>query len=80
MVEHLVPEGQEGVALTYNVTNNGRVFGTVQPRLTAGRVHVGVGPEERHVATSLVPTHQQLRARGVEEAADVGCEGQRSQL
>lgn len=80
VVEHLVPEGQEGVALTYDVTNHGGVFGTVQPGLTARRVHVGVGPEERHVATSLVPAHQQLRAGSVEEAPDVGCEEQESQL
>lgn len=79
VVEHLVPEGQEGVALTNNVTNHVGVFGTVQPRLTPRRVHVGVGPEEGHVAPSLVPAHQQLRARSVEEAADVGCEGQKSQ-
>lgn len=74
MVEHLVPEGQEGVALTHNVTDQGRVFGAVQPGLAARCVHVGMGPEERHVATSLVPAHQQLCARSVEETADVGCE------
>lgn len=73
MVELLVPEGQKGVALTDNVTDNGGVFCTVQPGLTARRVHVGVGPEERHVTPSLVPTHQQLGARSVEETTDVSC-------
>lgn len=80
MVEHLVPEGEECVALADYVTNHGRVFGTMQPGFTARRVHVGVGPEEGHVATGLVPAHQQLSARSVEEAADVGCEEQKRQL
>lgn len=73
MVELLVPEGQEGVALSYNVTDQFGVVETVQPGLPAGGVHVGVGSKERHERTSLVPTHQQLRAWSVEEAADISC-------
>lgn len=71
MVELLVPEGQEDVALSYDVTDQFGVVCTVQPGLAAGRVHVGVGSEERHERTSLVPTHQQLGARSVEEAANI---------
>lgn len=74
VVELLVPEGQKGIALTDNLTDNGGVFCTVQPGLAARRVHVGVGPEERHVTPSLVPTHQQLGTRSVEETTDVSCE------
>lgn len=80
VVELLVPEGQEGVALSDNVTDQLGVVETVEPGLTAGRVHVGVGSKERHERTSLVPTHQQLRAWSVEEAADISCKREESQL
>lgn len=73
MVELLVPVGQEGVALAHNITDQRGVRRTVQPGLTARRVHVGVGPEEWHVRPSLVPTQQQVSAWSVEETADIGC-------
>lgn len=79
VVELLVPEGQECVALSHNVTDQFGVVETVQPGLTAGCVHVGVGSKERHERTSLVPTHQQLRAWSVEEAADISCKREGSQ-
>lgn len=73
VVELLVPEGQEDVALSYNVTDQFSIFNTVQPGLAAGCVHVGMGSEEGHERTSLVPTHQQVRARSVEEATNISC-------
>lgn len=77
VVELLVPEGQEDVALAYDVTDQLCVVRAVQPGLAAGRVHVGVGSEEGHERTSLVPTHQQLSARSVEEAANVSYDRER---
>lgn len=73
-VELLVPVGQEGVALAHCIADQRRVFWAKQPGLAAGCVQVGVGPEERLVGSSLVPTHQQLSARSLEEATDVSCE------
>lgn len=74
MIEQLVPVGQECVALTHCCTDQGGVFWTKQPGLAAGSVQVGVGPEERLVRPCLVPTHQQLAARSLEEASDIGYE------
>lgn len=73
MVELLVPEGQEGVTLTHNITDQRGMKWTVQPGLTARCVHVGVGPEEWHVSPSLVPTHQQISAWSIEETTNIGC-------
>jgi len=74
VVELLVPVGQQGVALAYRFTDQSRVFRTKQPGLSAGGVQVCVGPEERLVRSSLVPTHQQLGARRLEETTNVSCE------
>lgn len=80
VVEHLVPVGQERVALTHHFADQSRVFWTEQPRLATGGVQVGVGPEERLVSPRLVPAHQQLGARGLEETADIGYETETGQL
>lgn len=74
VVELLVPVRQEGVALAHRFTDQRRVFRTKQPGLAAGGVQVGVGPEEGLVRPSLVPTHQQLGARRLEETTNVSCE------
>lgn len=71
VVELLIPEGQESVALSHDVADQPGVVQAVQPGLAAGRVHVGVGSEERHERTGLVPAHQQLSAWSVEEAANI---------
>lgn len=71
VVELLIPVGQEDVALSYNVTDHFGVVKTMQPRLAAGCVHVGVGSKEWHERTGLVPTHQQFSAWSVEEAANI---------
>lgn len=71
VVELLIPEGQESVALSYNVTDHFGVVKTMQPGLAAGCVHVGVGSKEWHERTGLVPTHQQLTSWSVEEAANI---------
>lgn len=71
VVELLIPEGQESVALAHNVTDQLGVVQAVQPGLAAWCVHVGVGSEERHKGTGLVPAHQQFSAWSVEEAADI---------
>lgn len=71
VVELLIPEREEDVALSYNVTDQFGVVKAMQPRLTAGCVHVGVGSKEWHERTSLVPTHQQFSAWSVEEAANI---------
>lgn len=71
VVELLIPEGQEDIALSYNVTDQFGVVNAMQPRLAAGCVHVGVGSKEWHERTSLVPTHQQFSAWSVEEAANI---------
>lgn len=74
VVEQLVPVRQEGVALANGLTDQSRVFRAEQPGLTAGRVQVGVGPEERLVSPRLVPAHQQLGAGRLKESTDVGYE------
>lgn len=74
VVELLVPVGHEGVALAHRFTDQRRVLWTKQPGLAAGRVQVGVGPEEWLVCPRLVPAHEQLRARRLEEAAHISCE------
>lgn len=74
VVELLVPVGQEGVPLANSFTDQRCVFWAKQPGLTAGGVQVGVGPEERLVRPRLVPTHQQLSARSLEETTDVSYE------
>lgn len=71
VVELLIPEGQESVALSYNVSDQFGVVKTMQPGLAAGCVHVGVGSKEWHERTGLVPTHQQFSAWSVEEAANI---------
>lgn len=71
VVELLIPEGQEDIALSYNVTDQFGVVRTLQPRLAAGCVHVCVGSKERHERTGLVPTHQQFSAWSIEEAANI---------
>lgn len=71
VVELQVPVGQQGVALAHGFTDQRRVFWTEQPGLAAGGVQVGVGPEEGLVRSCLVPTHQQLRVRGLEETTNV---------
>lgn len=71
VVELLIPVGQEDVALSYNVTDHFGVVKTMQPRLAAGCVHVGVGSKEWHERTGLVPTHQQFSAWSVKEAANI---------
>lgn len=74
LVELLVPVGQEGVALTNCFTNQCCVFWTKQPGLTTGCVQVGMSPEEWLVRPRLVPTHQQLSARGLEETTNISYE------
>lgn len=74
VVEQLVPVGQEGVALAHHLTNQCCVFWAKQPGLAAGCVQVGVGSEERLVRPGLVPTHQQLSARRLEETTNVSYE------
>lgn len=74
LVEQLVPVGQERVALTHSFADQSCVFWTKQPRLTARGVQVSVGPEERLVSPCLVPAHQQLGARSLEETTDIGYE------
>lgn len=73
-IELLVPVGQEGVALAHSFTDQGCVFWAKQPGLAAGCVQVGVGPEEWLVRPRLVPTHQQLGARRLEETSNVSYE------
>lgn len=80
VVELLVPVGQQGVALAHRLADQGRVLGAEEPGLSAGGVQVGVRPEERLVRPRLVPAHQQLGARGLEEAADVSCGTESSAL
>lgn len=74
LVELLVPVRQESVALAHCITDQRHVFWTKQPGLTARSIQVGVCPKERLIGSSLVPTHQQLRARGLEEATNISCE------
>lgn len=74
LIELLVPVGQKSVALANRVTDQRHVLRTKQPGLAARGVQVGVSPEEWLIGSGLVPAHQQLRARGLEEATNISCE------
>ena len=74
VVELLVPVRQERVALAHSFTDQSCVLWPKQPGLTARRVQVGMGPEKWLVSPGLVPTHQQISARRLEETSDVSCE------
>eukprot|EP01136_Pigoraptor_vietnamica_P001289 Opistho-1_new@27719 len=70
-VEERVEQRQQLVARNHGLAN-GKLCGVVkEPRLAAARVEMGVRAEERCVGARLVPAHEQLGLRVLEEAADV---------